>query len=434
MPKVALVGAGSRVFTRRLVSDLTRFFGNDVEIRLIDIDPEKLQWAERLALRIREEAHCLPLVKAFSERRPAFESCDYVINAINVGGRVAWSRDFEIPARYGVRQTVADTLGIGGIMRALRTIPEVLKIARDLEAVAPRARLLNYTNPMSMVMLALFKTSSLPALGLCHSVPATAKQLAHYLDMDLAELEWQAAGINHQSWFLQLSRHGQDLYPTLRQRLPRIYEQDRVRFEIMRRFGYFSSESSSHAAEYVSYFLPRDPWMQRLHLVPREFLDQPGSLAEIATLLEQPEPVYLPEFSIEYAPQVIHSLETGTVRVIEVNVPNTGLIANLPASAIVEVPALVQGHQVLPTSVGKLPEALAALNRQGIAVQQLTIEGVLERRRESIYQAAFLDPNLSTTLDLDQIVSLTDELLAAHAGYIPPLELSWGRDVPLAFR
>ncbi|PSR22429.1 MAG: alpha-glucosidase/alpha-galactosidase [Sulfobacillus acidophilus] len=430
--RVVLIGAGSRVFTRRLVSDLTRYFQDDVEFNLVDIDPDRLALARQLAIRIREEAHCQPAVQAFSELVPALEGCDYVINSINVGGRPAWTKDFEIPARYGVKQTVADTLGIGGIMRGLRTIPEVLKICAQIEKYAPHAMFLNYTNPMAMVMMAVYRSSSLTAVGLCHSIPATANQLAHYLEIDPQELEWRAAGINHQAWFLQLTYHGQDQYPVLRQRFATIYDQDPTRFELMRKFGYFPSESSPHSAEYVSYFLPRKDWVGRLNLVPRAFLDQPPTIAAIETLVQQSEAVYLPDLSIEYAPKLIHSLETGEIRMMAVNVPNTGLIANLPRSAVVEVPALIQGHQICPTYIGELPVALAALNRQGIAVQELTVQAVLQKDREAVYEAAFLDPNLSTTLDLDQTVHLVDDLLEAHEAYLPPLAASWSVSLPLA--
>ncbi len=430
--RVVLIGAGSRVFTRRLVSDLTRYFQNEVEFNLVDIDSNKLPLAQKLALRIREEAHCQPSVQAFTELEPALNAADYVINSVNVGGRAAWTQDFEIPARYGVRQTVADTLGIGGIMRGLRTIPEVVRICQQIERRAPHAILLNYTNPMAMVMMAVYRTSGLTAFGLCHSIPATVHQLAQYLEINADEIEWQAAGINHQAWFIQLTHHGRDLYPALRRRFPMVYDQDPTRFELMRKFGYFPSESSPHSAEYVNYFLPHEQWINRLHLVPRDFLDHTPTLAAIETLVEQSEPVYLPNLSIEYAPQMIHSRETGKLRVMAINVINTGLISNLPRSAVVEIPAVVHGHHTWPTHVGALPEALAALNRQGIAVQELTVQAVLEQNREAVYEAAFLDPNLSTTLDLDQIVHLVNDLLEAHAAYLPPLAASWSVSLPLA--
>lgn len=433
MPRVALIGAGSRVFTQRVVSDLVRFFGDQVEFHLVDTDPQKLALAEQLVGRILTEAAQHSPIKAFVDAHGALGGCDYVVNTINVGGRVAWMKDVEIPAKYGVRQTVADTLGIGGIFRALRTMPQVVELCRIMEAEAPQAMLLNYANPMTMVMLSVFRKTSVKALGLCHSVPSTAKRLARYLELDVEDLEWQCAGINHQAWFTQLASHGEDLYPLLRSRLMALYDQDPVRFELMRKFGCFPSESSTHAAEYVGYFLPRDQWLKRLNLVPGQFQQESvDSLVAFTGLLEQKDPVYLPDFSVEYAPQVIHSLETGHERVVAANVENTGLIDNLPRTAVVEVPTLIQGHRILPSYVGALPEGLAALNRQSISVQELTVQAFLEQSREALYHAAFLDPNLSHTLDIDQIVHLVDELIEVHASYLPPLRPSWSRSLPLA--
>ncbi len=437
MPTVALVGAGSRVFTRRLVSDLSRLFGDDVQFRLIDIDAERLGAARRIAERIRAEAGLQPnLVATDDVRQGLGGGVDYVVTAVSVGGEDAVARDIRIPARYGLRQTMGDTLGVGGVMRALRTIPVMLQLCRTIQDEAPRARVLNYTNPMSMVVMAVTRALGMPLIGLCHSIPVTAKTLAGYLEVPQEELAWLAAGINHQAWFLDLRRDGQDLYPRLRERWRQLRPQDPVRFEIMRKFGYFPSESSPHTAEYVAFFMRSDRWVSELDIPVARILDPEHhtmpSVGELQEAMERGETMFLPELSHESAPRLIHSLETGTPRTIYVNVPNTGLIANLPASAVVEVPAAVVRGSVLPCHVGAIPQSLAGLNRQGITVQELTVEGLLERRREVIHAACLLDPNASASLDADDIIHLVDELIDAHDGLIPPLARTWSIELPLA--
>ncbi len=438
MPTVAMVGAGSRVFTRRLVSDLSRLFADDVSFRLIDIDGTRLAAALAIAERIRAEAGLKPNLAATDDMHKGLAGgADYVVTAVSVGGREAVSRDIDIPARYGLRQTFGDTLGIGGVMRALRTIPVVLNLCRAVQDEAPNARVLNYTNPMSMVVMAVTRALGMPVTGLCHSIPVTAATLAGYLDVAEEELAWLAAGINHQAWFLELRQRGQDLYPRLRERWPELRPLDPVRFEIMRKFGYFPSESSPHSAEYVAFFMRSDRLVADLRIpvariLDPEFVDAMPSVVELREAMERGETMSLPELSHESAPRLIHSIETGTPRVIYVNVPNTGLIPNLPGSAVVEVPAVVTRDALLPGHVGPIPASLAGLNSQGIAVQQLTVEGLLERRREAIHAACMLDPNLSATLDVDDIVHLTDELIDAHGPLIPPLERTWSKALPLA--
>ena len=332
--------------------------------------------------------------------------------------------DHEIPARYGIHQVIGDTLGIGGISRAARTIPVVLEIARDMESLCPGALLLNYANPMSMVTWAVYRATSVPVVGLCHSIYWTSVQLAEYIGAPFEEITFDGAGINHQAWILRFERSGQDAYPALREAMerPEIWRQDPVRFEMFRRLGYFVTESSYHNAEYTGYFLKRPDLIERFQVPVGFYLKELEHLAREfeetydALLAGRPLPI---EPSPEYAPQIIHSMETGQVRKIYGNVENTGLIENLPQGCCVEVPCVIDETGVHPCYVGELPPHLAAINRVSVNVQELTVRAVLEGRREYLYHAAMLDPLVSALLDLDQVWALVDELLEAHRQYVP---------------
>jgi alpha-galactosidase len=428
VPAIAIIGAGSMVFTRSLVSDLMRDEATrNLDLRLVDIDVERLRTSREMAARIVAEAGGRGAVSAHPDRRTAIAGASFVINTIQVGGLRATEIDFDIPERHGIRQTIADTLGIGGISRALRTIPPLLEIVRDIEELAPDAVLLNYSNPMSMLMMAVAARSEITAYGLCHSIPNTARLLSRYLGLEESEIAWDAAGINHMAWFTRLQRSdGTDLYPLLFERSeePEVFDQDPVRFELMRHFGCFMTESSEHDAEYVSYFLHHPEEVERLRIPIREYLRRmhvhEDDYVRLHQALEGGEPLTSPP-SNEFAPPLIASLIAGRDWTFHGNVMNEGLIDNLPPEACVEVPCLVRAHRVHPARVGELPPGPAALDRQCVSVQQLAVEGALRGDRELVYQAAMLDPQASSLLTLRQITSLVDELIAAHQEWLPPL-------------
>lgn len=424
-PVVVLIGAGSLVFTRTVVSDLVQSEATrDAELRLVDIAADPLRGAVDMVRRIQEEAGGRGRVVGSLDRREVLRGADYVITTIQVGGDEAIRTDFEIPAGYGIKQTVGDTLGIGGISRALRTIPVELDIVRDIEELAPDALYLNYSNPMSMIVMAIGRSSGLRHLGLCHSIPHTVAQIAMYLGLSPVDISWRAAGINHMAWILTLEdRHGEDLYPRLveRSRDPEIFVHDGVRFELLRHFGYFVTESSKHNAEYTSYFITHPDEVSRLRIEVDERIERMARRAARRAEESSPGQRLMRPKSSEYAPAIIAALESGSDLSFYANVQNGGLISNLPAGAAVEVPCFVQGGQLYKATVGPLPEGPAALNRQAATVQDLTVEGVLRNDRDLIYQAAMVEPQVSAVLTLPRVVSLVDDLIRAHAALVPAL-------------
>lgn len=432
MLTVAIVGAGSMEFTRQVVSDLLQNVDTqDATFRLIDIDAERLTTSVQMVARMQTEVNSRGRVYPYQDRREGLREVDYCINTIQVGGFSATETDFKVPAAYGIRQTIADTLGIGGISRGLRTIPQVLGIARDLAQLSPEAILLNYTNPMSMIILAIERVlPGLPVYGLCHSVPHTAEALARYLGVPFGELEWTSAGINHMAWMLSLRHQGKDLYPQLAEaaRNPEIWRQDAVRFELLRHLGYFVTESSEHNAEYSAFFLSHNEEILRLEIPVGEYLrrsqENLDEYGEVRRLLKHPDAKFLLEASSEYAPNFIHARESGTNWWFQGNVMNRHLIDNLPSDVAVEVPVFVNRHGVFPAPIGPLPLPLAAMNRPAISVQQLTVEAVIQNNRDLVYQAAMMDPLLAAHLTLDQITQLVDDLLSAHGNLVPELPVS----------
>lgn len=429
MTRITFIGAGSTVFARNLLGDILAFPElAGAEIALHDIDEIRLRTSEIVAGRVAQTLAVQPTITATTDRRRALDGADYAICMIQVGGyRPATVTDFEIPKRYGLRQTIADTLGIGGIMRGLRTIPVLLEMCRDMEALCPDVLLLNYVNPMAINCWALARASTIKTVGLCHSVPHTARLLARDLGIPAEEVEYLVAGINHMAFFLKCERAGEDLYPLLHKVIAegRVPDYNRVRYEMLRRLGYFVTESSEHFAEYVPWFIKRDrPDLIEEYNIPLdEYIRRcEVQIAEWETLREtleesgEPLPV---KPSGEYGPQIIHSVETGTPRTVYGNVRNGGLIANLPAECVVEVPCLVDGNGVQPTRVGSLPPQLAGLIQTNINVQRLTVEAALTGRREYVYHAAMLDPHTAAELDLEQIWSLVDDLIEAHGELLP---------------
>jgi alpha-galactosidase len=429
-PKVTLVGAGSVVFARTLMSDILSFPElAGAHIALHDIDPERLATSEKMVYAVARALGAGPTIEAQLDRKAALRGATYVINAIQVGGWEATLKDFELPKKYGLKQTIADTLGIGGIFRALRTIPVLLEICADMRAVAPGAMLLNYTNPMAMLCLAVERAGGVPVVGLCHSVQGTARQLAEYLEVPPEEVSYKVAGINHMAWFLELCRRGggEDLYPRLWAALedPTVFSLDKVRFEMMRRLGYFVTESSEHMAEYVPYFLKRDDLIERFDIPTNEYVRRSArNLREFQrarAAFERGDEVSVRR-SHEYAAYIIRAIEANEAWTFHGNVLNRKLIDNLPADSCVEVPILVDGGGLQPQPVGALPPQLAALNRTNIGVQQLVVEAVLTGNRDHVYQAAMLDPHTAAVLSLDEIWALTDELIEAHGAALPKLE------------
>lgn len=402
-------------------------------IALFDIAEDRLATTEIVAHKAAESVQANPRITATTDRREALDGADYAICMVQVGGyQPCTVTDFEIPKRYGLRQTIGDTLGIGGIMRGLRTVPVLLDICRDMEAVCPEATFLNYANPMAINCAALARLTPIRTVGLCHSVQGTAEELARDIRVPVDEIDYLCAGINHMAFYLKFAhKNGEDLYPRIRQVIEegRVPEKNRVRYKMLEHLGYFVTESSEHFAEYVPWFIKRDrPDLIAQYNIPLdEYLarceDQLAKWDDLRQRLEdRQEPLGVLRSS-EYCSFIIHSMETGEPSVVYGNVPNRGLISNLPETACVEVPCLVDGNGVQPTQIGKLPPQLAAMMQTNINVQELTVEAIRTGRREHIYHAAMLDPHTAAELDLDQICTLVDELLAAHKGWIPPYSL-----------
>ena len=426
MPKIAMIGAGSVVFAQRLTTDILSWSElEDSTIALMDINTERLELIGALADRLVREKQLPARIERTTDRREALDGADYVIVMIQVGGVAAVRPDVEIPHRYGVDQAVGDTLGPGGVFRGLRTIPVILDICRDISELCPNALLINYTNPMAMLCWAISAATSIRAIGLCHSVQGTSRQLANYIGAPYEEIGYWVAGINHQAWFLRFEWRGADAYPRLRQAMddPAIYDRDRVRFEVMRHFGYFVTESTRHMSEYVPFFRRTrelaeqyaPPWGRDYDLyVARQERYYDAVRRQVAG--EEPIPT---DRTHEYCSYILHSIETNTPFRINANVPNTGLITNLPNGACVEVPCLVDNTGIHPCFVGDLPSQCAALNRTNINVQELAVRAALTGDREAVYQAVALDPLTASVLSLDVSRRMTDELFAASEPWLP---------------
>lgn len=429
MPKITFIGAGSTVFAKNLLGDILSFPElAGATISLFDIDPVRLRDSEMVARREAETLGVKPVLQVTTDRRAALDGADYAICMIQVAGyKPGTVIDFEIPKKYGLRQTIADTLGIGGIMRGLRTIPVLLDICRDMEELCPDAYFLNYVNPMAMNCWAIERASKIKTVGLCHSVQGTAEDLADNIDVPIEEINFLCAGINHLAFYLRFERNGEDLYPLIR----KVIERDRVpfwnqvRYDIFKRFGYFVTESSEHFSEYVPWFIKRDrPDLIEEYNIPldeyiRRCEIQIASWEALRSRLLEPDAKLEVRRSHEFAAGIIDSIETGTTRIINGNVQNNGLIDNLPAGCCVEVPCVIDKNGITPVKVGLLPPHLAALMQTNINVQAMTVEAALTRRRDYIYYAAMFDPHTAAELDLDQIWSLVDDLIAAHSDWLP---------------
>ena len=423
MPKITFIGAGSTVFAKNLMGDILSFpeLANST-ISLMDIDEERLEQSYRICHKVAEALGAHPKIEKTLDARKALEGADYAISMFQVGlYKPCTVTDFEVPKKYGLRQTIADTLGIGGIMRGLRTIPVFLDYCKIMEEVCPNVTFLNYVNPMAMNTWAIFKATKIKTVGLCHSVQGTAEWLARDIGIPIEEINYICAGINHMAFYLKFERNGQDFYPLLHQVVKegRVPDTNRVRYEMLERLGYFVTESSEHFSEYVPWFIKRDrpDLLEKFNIpldeYPRRCERQIARWADIRTKLEAGEELEINR-SHEYGSLIIHSLETGTPRVIYGNVENRGLIDNLPQGCCVEVPILVDKSGLQPTKVGALPPQLAALCQTNVNVQSLVVEAALTGKREHIYHAAMMDPHTAAELSLDQIWNLVDDLIEAH--------------------
>jgi alpha-galactosidase len=431
MPKITFLGAGSTIFAKNVLGDCMLIPGvDDFEFALFDIDEQRLKDSENMLNNLKKTLNIQVDIKAYHNRKEALRGAKYVINAIQVGGYDPCTiTDFEIPKKYGLRQTIGDTLGIGGIFRTLRTVPVMLDFAKDIQEVCPDAWFLNYTNPMAPLTGAMIRYGGVKTVGLCHSVQVCADHLLDSLDMEKDNIQWKIAGINHMAWLLEITRNGQDLYPEIKKRAREKQKEklhdDMVRFEMMQRFGYYVTESSEHNAEYLPYFIKRnypeliDRFNIPLDEYPRRCVNQIEEWNKMRDRVVNNHHL-THERTHEYGSYIIEAMETGSPFKIGGNVLNTGrLISNLPEKAVVEVPCLVDRNGVTPTYVGDLPEQLAALNRTNINPQLLSIEAAVSGDREKVYQAALLDPHTAAELSIDDIVDLCDALIDIHNGWLP---------------
>jgi alpha-galactosidase len=425
-PTVVIIGAGSVEFTRELLGDILSFPElASIRVVLHDIDAQRLETAEAIARATARAAGAQPEVVATLDRRRALDGADYVINVIQVGMHRATVRDFDIPAKYGVHQTIGDTIGIGGIFRGLRTFPVLADIARDMQQVCPDAWLLNYTNPMAMNITYLHHVApDVKVLGLCHSVYWTMVGLCELVGVPYDEVSYWSAGVNHQAWVLQWERAGQDLYPLLDQRIHDDPElRRRVRVDMYRRLGYYPTETSEHSSEYVPWYVHHPAEVERLRINIGEYVSiserNRAEYDRVRAELAHTESLAVDTTSTEYAPQVIHSLQTGTPRVISANVINAGLITNLPDGLAVEVPTLLDALGAHPMRVGDLPPQCAALNRNFLGPVELAVRAAVDADPRLVRAAAMVDPNTAATLTVDQIWQLCDELTVAHGDLLP---------------
>ncbi len=432
--KVAIIGAGSTVFMRNIVRDLLQQPAlTSIHIALQDIDSKRLKESQLVAHQIISALKVPAMISVSMDRRDVLHGADVVITMFQVGGyKPSTVVDFDIPKKYGLRQTIADTLGIGGIMRGLRTVPVLVDIAREMRELCPKALLMNYVNPMAILSLAVQRmVPEIQYVGLCHSVQGTAEELAKDLGVEAANLVYTCAGINHMAFYHKFAQRlpdgtTEDLYPRLKMLALEgaVPDGNRVRYEILRKFGYFVTESSEHFSEYTPWFIKRDrpDLIEKFNIpldeYPRRCERQMADWAEELKRIETQHDIEIKQ-SREYAASIINSLATGEPSVIYGNVLNKGLIDNLPADCAVEVACLVDHNGVQPVKFGAVHPQLAALIRTNINVQQLTVEALITENPEYIYHAAYLDPHTSAELDLDQIHDLVDDLRLAHGDWLP---------------
>ena len=440
MPKITLIGAGSAVFTRNLCSDILLAPAlQHSTISLMDIDEERLTQARDLVQALIDGRSLPARVEATTDRREAVRGADYVVTTFQQGGLDAYELDIEIPKRYGVEQCVGDTLGPGGVFRSLRTIPVLLELCDEMDELAPDALLLNYVNPMAANCWAVDAATGRPHVGLCHSVQGTSEMLARWIDVPHDEVIYRCAGINHQAFYLEFRRGAEDLYPRIWEAIERadVIAEEPVRTDIMKSFGYFVTESSGHASEYMPYFRKNER-MVLDELVPR-FSDPVNSwfgqgrtggylhhcLTRLATAKREIDDLIkgtatLPTVRThEYGSYIIEAMETHVPIHVNGNVPNRGAITNLSNDCCVEVPCLVDANGVQPTIVGAMPAQLAALNRTNVNVQELIVEAALSGDTDAVHHAVALDPLTAAVCTLPQIHAMVDEMLERQAHWLP---------------
>ena len=442
-PKITFIGAGSTVFAKNLIGDLLGYAElADARLTLFDIDAERLSTSEIVAHKVAAALDVKPTIEATLDRRVALDGADYVVSMFQVGGyRPSTVIDFDIPKKYGLRQTIGDTLGIGGIMRGLRTIPVFQSMMADMAELCPNAMHLNYVNPMVMNCWAMNSSSSIRTVGLCHSVQHTAGDLAKDINVPIDEIDYLCAGINHLAFYLKFEREGESLYPLIEQvaksgQIPSRGDDaradggvgglsDAVRYKMFEKLGYFVTESSEHFSEYVPWFVKngRDDLIEEFGIPLDEYLrrceHQLDGWHSLRKKLEDPESRFRVKPSDEYGATIIHSMHTDKPSVIYGNVTNTGLIENLPQECVVEVPCDVTRKGIAPRTIGRMPLQLTALMQTNINVQALTVEAALTGNREHVYHAAMFDPLTAAVLSVDEICAMVDELIVAHGDYLP---------------
>jgi len=457
--KITFIGAGSVVFARNILSDIYTYSElKDTNISLMDIDKERLEVARVMAEELKTESGSSAKIETYTDLELALKGSNYVINTVQIGGKESTYIDFDIPEKYGLKQTIADTHGIGGIMRFLRTAPFLKELCETMEKVCPNALLLNFTNPMSMCMWYINSISKIKNIGLCHSIPNTIREMCKYINVPFDEVNYKVAGINHMAWVLNFKRNGEDLYPKLREamNIKEIWEKDPVRFEVMRHFSYFVTESSEHMAEYVPYFLKDEKLIKKLNIPIREYvrrlelnekvyeankayyLEGKKDMKDVGEKMridyysrqgknvsELTENSTKPKRSNEYAVQIIHALktlETSDNTIVYGIVPNRGMIANLPYECMVEIPINVDKNGLQPVYVGELPPQLASLNIMNINVQNMAVKAALTKDRDYIHYAALIDPLASSILSMDQTHDMVEELIVAHKRHLPEFQ------------
>ena len=455
MQKIAIIGAGSVSFSRKLVNDLLFFDAfKDAEIRLMDIDEERLEFARNTMAVVNEKRNAGATFVATTDRRQALDGADFVIIMLQVGGDAATQVDFDICRRHGLKLVIGDSMGVPGISRALRTAPVLLDIARDMEELCPNAPMLNYTNPMGMVMAAVLRGSAIKGVGLCHGVFGTARRLAGYIDAPFDRVTYLCAGINHLAFFLKYEVDGEDAYPRIREAFDTTHrDQERVRQEMFRRLGYFMTESSFHLSEYLPYFIKSDKLIEEYDIAVDEYLLRSAENVEIyekvreafrvgknllaeggeitftpksrmrrghAETGEEGQAFQIPDRSSgEYASEICNAMVTGQPFVFNGNLLNEGLITNLPTDTCVEVPCLTDHNGVQPTHIGELPPQCAAVIQTNLNVQELTTRAILDQNRDHVYHAALVSPLASAVLSTKSICALVDDLFQAHREQMP---------------
>ena len=442
MTVITFIGAGSTVFTKNIAGDvLHREALSGATIRLMDINPKRLEESAIVVGKLAQTLGAAAKVETYTDQKRALAGADFVVVCFQIGGYDPCTiTDFEVPKKFGLRQTIADTLGIGGIMRGLRTVPHLWSICEDLLQVAPNAIMLQYVNPMAINTWAIgAKYPTIRQVGLCHSVQGTAEELARDLDIPIGEIRYRAGGINHMAFYLNFEHRQKDgsykdLYPALRQgyidgRFPKPSSwnprcPNKVRYEMLMRLGHFVTESSEHFAEYTPFFIKRDrpDLIERFGIpldeYPKRCVEQIARWDRTAKEYREANEIHI-EPSHEYASTIMNSVVTGEPAVIYGNIPNKGYIPQLPEGAAVEVPVLVDNNGLQPSVVRDIPPQLIGLIRTNLNVQDLTVQALLTQNREHIYHAAMLDPHTAAELDLDQIWALVDDLLAAHDEWLP---------------